>query len=121
MRRCPHFLINIHKIDDVKDAEAYIARLRAFPKLFDQLLVNLKLREEKAVVAPQFVFPLVLDARHNIINGNPFDSGPNQSPLLEDFSKKVTALTKVDAATRERLVDDAITAVNDSVKPLMKD
>jgi uncharacterized protein (DUF885 family) len=38
----PTFMINIHKIDDVKDAEAYIARLRAFPKLFDQMLVNLK-------------------------------------------------------------------------------
>jgi uncharacterized protein (DUF885 family) len=30
----PTFMINIHKIDDVKDAEAYIARLRGFPKLF---------------------------------------------------------------------------------------
>jgi uncharacterized protein (DUF885 family) len=29
----PTFLINIHKIDDVKDAEAYIARLNAIPKL----------------------------------------------------------------------------------------
>jgi uncharacterized protein (DUF885 family) len=31
----PTFLINIHKIDNVKDAEAYIARLNAIPKLFD--------------------------------------------------------------------------------------
>ena len=99
----PTFLINIHKIDDVKDAEAYIARLRGFPKLFDQLLVNLKVREEKGVVAPHFVFPLVLDACHKIIKGKPFDSGPNDSPLLEDFTKKVTALGKADAATRDRL------------------
>jgi uncharacterized protein (DUF885 family) len=27
----PTFLINIHKIDDVKDAEAYVSRLRGFP------------------------------------------------------------------------------------------
>ena len=67
----PTFMINIHKIDDVKDAEAYIARLRGFPKLFDQLLVNLKMREEKGVVAPHFVFPLVLDACHKIIKGSP--------------------------------------------------
>ena len=113
----PTFLINIHKIDDVKDAEAYIARLRAFPKLFDQLLVNLKVREEKGVVAPRFVFPLVLDACHKIIKGKPFDSGPNDSPLLEDFTKKVTALGKADAATRDRLVADAIKALNESVKP----
>ncbi len=113
----PTFLINIHKIDDVKDAEAYITRLRGFPKLFDQLLVNLKVREEKGVVAPHFVFPLVLDACHKIIQGKPFDSGPNDSPLLEDFTKKVTALGKADAATRDRLVADAIKALNESVKP----
>jgi uncharacterized protein (DUF885 family) len=113
----PTFLINIHKIDDVKDAEAYIARLRAFPKLFDQLLVNLKVREEQGVVAPHFVFPLVLDACHKIIKGKPFDSGPNDSPLLEDFTKKVAASGKPDAATRERLVGDANTALNESVKP----
>ena len=113
----PTFMINIHKIDDVKDAQAYIARLRGFPKLFDQLLVNLKVREEKGVVAPGFVFPLVLDACHKIIKGKPFDSGPNDSPLLEDFTKKVTALSKADTATRDRLVADAITALNESVKP----
>ncbi len=62
----PTFMTNIHKIDDVKDAEAYIARLRGFPRLFDQLLVNLKEREEKGVVAPRFVFPLVLDSCHKI-------------------------------------------------------
>jgi len=113
----PTFMINIHKIDDVKDADAYIARLLGFPKLFDQLLVNLKVREEKGVVAPRFVFPLVLDACHKIINGRPFDSGPNDSPLLEDFSKKVTALSKADSAKRDRLVADAIKALNESVKP----
>jgi len=113
----PTFLINIHKIDDVKDAEAYIARLRGLAKLFDQLLVNLKTREENGVMAPQFVFPLVLDACHKIIKGKPFDSGPNDSPLLEDFRKKVTALSKTDVATRDRLVADALKALNESVKP----
>lgn len=113
----PTFMINIHKIDEPKDAEAYIARLRGFPKLFDQLLVNLKMREEKGVVAPHFVFPLVLDACHKIIKGKPFDSGPNESPLLEDFTKKMTGLSKVDAATRDRFLADAINALNESVKP----
>jgi uncharacterized protein (DUF885 family) len=113
----PTFMINIHKIDDVKDADAYIARLSGFPKLFDQLLLNLKVREEKGVVAPRFVFPLVLDACHKIIKGRPFDSGPNDSPLLEDFRKKVTALSKADSAKRDRLVADAIKALNESVKP----
>ena len=31
----PTFLINVHKVDNEKDARAYIARLNAIPKLFD--------------------------------------------------------------------------------------
>jgi uncharacterized protein (DUF885 family) len=113
----PTFLINIHKIDNVKDAEAYIARLNAIPKLFDQLIVNLKMREDKGVVAPRFVFPLVLDACHKVIQGKPFDSSAGNSPLLDDFTKKVGALKDVDSATRDRLLSGATKALNESVKP----
>ena len=113
----PTFLINIHKIDNVKDAEAYIARLNAIPKLFDQLIVNLHAREDKGVVAPRFVFPLVLDACQKVIQGKPFDSSANNSPLLDDFTKKVGALKDVGFATRDRLLSDATKALKESVKP----
>jgi uncharacterized protein (DUF885 family) len=113
----PTFLINIHKVDNVKDAEAYIARLNAIPKLFDQLIVNLQVREDKGVVAPRFVFPLVLDACHKVIQGKPFDSTAGNSPLLDDFTKKVGALKDLDSATRDRLLSDATKALNESVKP----
>jgi len=113
----PTFLINIHKIDNVKDAEAYITRLNAIPKLFDQLIVNLQMREDKGVVAPRFVFPLVLDACHKVIQGKPFDSSAGNSPLLDDFTKKVGALKDVDSATRDRLLSGATKALNESVKP----
>jgi uncharacterized protein (DUF885 family) len=113
----PTFLINIHKIDDLKDAEAYIARLNSIPKLFDQLIVNLQARENKGVVAPRFVFPLVLDACHKVIQGKPFDSTASNSPLLDDFTKKIGALKDVDSGTRDRLLSDATKALNESVKP----
>ena len=113
----PTFLINIHKIDNVKDAEAYIARLNAIPKLFDQLIINLQVREEKGVVAPRFVFPLVLDACHKVIQGRPFDSSPGNSPLLDDFTKKVGMLKDVDSVTRDRLISSATKALNESVRP----
>jgi uncharacterized protein (DUF885 family) len=113
----PTFLINIHKIDNVKDAEAYIARLNAIPKLFDQLIVNLQAREDKGVVAPRFVFPLVLDACQKVIQGKPFDSSADNSPLLDDFTKKIGALKDVDSATRDRLLSGATKALKESVKP----
>jgi uncharacterized protein (DUF885 family) len=40
----PALLINVHKVDNEKDARAYIARLDAIPKLFDQVIVNLRRR-----------------------------------------------------------------------------
>ena len=113
----PTFLINIHKVDNVKDAEAYIARLNAIPKLFDQLIVDLQVREDKGVVAPRFVFPLVLDACHKVIQGKPFDSSPGNSPLLDDFTKKVGTLNDVDSVTRDRLLSSATKALNESVRP----
>ena len=113
----PTFLINIHKIDNEKDAQAYVARLNGVTKLFDQLLVNLKAREEHDIIPPKFVFPLVLQACNNVIKGQPFDeSGPN-SPLLDDFTKKVGALKNVEQAERDRLVADARKALVSSVKP----
>ena len=113
----PTFLINIHKIDNEKDAQAYIARLNGVAKLFDQLIVNLKEREEHGVIPPRFVFPLVLEACANVTKGQPFEeSGPN-SPLFEDFSKKIGKLTSVDQAARDRLVADAKKALIESVKP----
>ena len=113
----PTFLINIHKIESVKDAKAFIARLNAIPKAFDQTIVNLQVREDKGVIAPRFVFPLVLDACHKVIQGKPIDSSTNYSPLLDDFTEKIGELRDVDSATRDRLLADAMKALKESVKP----
>ncbi len=113
----PTFLINVHKIDNARDAEAYIARLNALPKLFDQVITNLRVCEEKGVLAPRFVFPLVLDACHRVIQGKPFDSSVDDSPLLGDFTKKINALKDVDSATHDRLLSSATKALKESVKP----
>src|ERR1041384_5078224 len=113
----PTFLINIHKIDNEKDAQAYIARLNGIAKLFDQLIVNLKAREEHGVIPPKFVFPLVLEACANVTKGQPFDeSGPN-SPHYDDLSKKVNAPKTVQQAVRNRLLSEARKALLESVKP----
>src|SRR6266581_3014887 len=104
----PTFLINVHKVDTEKDARAYIARLNAIPKLFDQVIANLRTSEGKGVVAPKFVFPLVLEACHKVIGGAPFDDSGTDSPLLADFKKKVGALKELDeAAQSKRANDDA--------------
>ncbi len=113
----PTFLINIHRIDSVSDAEAYIARLNGVAKQADQLLVNLQTRAEKGIVPPKFVFPLVLDACRKVTEGRPFDESGTDSTLLADFTKKVAALKDVDQPTRDRLLAGAKQALLQSFKP----
>lgn len=113
----PTFLINVHKIDNLRDAEAYVARLNATPKMFDQMIANLRECEEHKVVAPRFVFPLVLDACRKVIAGEPFDDSGKKSPLFEDLVKKVEALKTGTERERERVIAEGRKALLDSVKP----
>jgi len=112
----PAFMINMHRIDDVKDAEAYISRLNGFKTYFDQLVENLKAREAIGVVPPKFVFDKVVQDSENILIGQPFDSSKKQSTLLKDFLKKINEL-EIDAKTKTRLETQAKQALLTSVKP----
>ena len=48
----PSFLINIHRISEVSDADAYITRLNGVG-FFDQLIGQLRLREESGIFHPR--------------------------------------------------------------------
>lgn len=108
-------LINQHRIGDVADAEAYISRLNGLPKLFEQLVANLNVRAEQGIIAPKFVYPYVINDSQNIITGAPFDDGED-STLWTDFSGKVAAL-EIEDAQKQALLNDAKTALLNSVKP----
>ncbi|WP_133469926.1 DUF885 domain-containing protein [Paraglaciecola marina] len=114
-------LINQHRINDVKDAENYIARLNGVPKLFDQLIANIEARTAANIIPPKFVFPHVIRDSKNIIKGAPFDDG-EPSALLVDFTKKLDALSlKTDSpltsANKAQLMSQASLALTNSVKP----
>lgn len=108
-------LINQHRIQDVQDAEDYIARLNGLPQLFEQLGENLKLRAEKGIMAPKFVYPYVISDSKNIITGAPFDDG-EASALWADFTGKIDNLD-IDDSQMATLISDAESAMLTSVKP----
>ena len=113
----PTFLMNIHRVDNVQDAEAYIARVNGVDEQAEQVIKNLQVRADKGIIAPKFVFPLVLDACRKVIQGRPFDATETDSALLADFTKKVTALKDVDQPTRDRLLAVANDALTKSFRP----
>lgn len=112
----PAFMINMHRIDAIKDAEAYVSRLNGFYKFFSQLVENLKEREAIGVIPPKFVYDKVIQDSKNILVGQPFDSSEEKSTLLKDFLQKINKLD-VDATTKSSLETQARQALLTSVKP----
>lgn len=112
----PAFMINMHRVDNVSDAEAYIARLNGFKVYFKQLVQNLEAREAIGIIPPKFVFDKVVNDSENILVGQPFDSSDKQSTLLEDFTQKVSMLD-IDDETKAKLFDQANKALLNAVKP----
>lgn len=111
----PSLLINQHRIENETDAKAYIARLNGVKTLFSQLTEQLDKRAELGIIPPKFVFPHVIGASQNIIQGAPFTEGAD-STLLDDFRRKVTALP-IEAAAQQLLIKEAEIALISSVKP----
>ena len=103
--RIPSFLINEHLIANESEAKAYIKRLEGVPKVLNQLIVNLEIRENKNIIAPKFVFPLVIESIDKMLAGAPFEDGPD-STLLADFKRKIDALDITDD-TKSKLIINA--------------
>lgn len=111
----PSFLINIHQVSDSSDAASYISRLNGIKPMFDQIIENLKVREEKGIVPPKFVFPRVIEASKNVIKGAPFEKG-DASTILADFKAKVNSLELSDE-TKNQMIESAKAALVENVKP----
>lgn len=115
----PAFLINMHQIDSLPDARAYISRLTGIEKAMTDIIEQLKLREQNGIVPPRFVFDRTLDASRNIINGKPFTKSSEPSTLMADFKSKIEQLDLSEAEETE-LINDAENALVDHVQPAYK-
>ena len=113
------FLVNVHRVDSVEDAEAYVKRLRGIGPLFEQLLANLFESQSAGIMPPKFVFNMSIDDCWNVITGRPFDKtdGAADSPLMADLRKKIDGLDGVDDAQRAALLESGIAALTETVGP----
>jgi uncharacterized protein (DUF885 family) len=106
----PAFLINQHRVDNVADAEAYIARIRDSERAMREITDRVRAQADKGIVPPKFNFaPVRADARR-VIAGAPFAPGPD-STLLADFRKKVDKL-EAPAEVKSRLIAEAMAALS---------
>ena len=105
----PVLLINAHKVANAADAEAYIARLKAFERVAGEVSDDIDQRTAKGFLPPAFVFGRVIPDAQNQIKGAPFDAGADH-PVWADFKAKVDAL-KIDDAAKAKLKADAEAAL----------
>jgi len=104
----PAFLINIHRVADVAEAEAYIERIRGLGPVLDALSAQSAERAAKGIQPPKWVYAYLIS-----------DIGNLQKPdnaVVEDITAKVGKLS-IDAAEKARLVGAAQTAWNESAGP----
>ncbi len=113
----PTFMINIHTVSNVSDANAYIKRLETMDAMMAQRMQGMLTREEMGIIPPKFVFPMVQNDIKNILTGKPFDKSAQNSPLLDDITAKVNALDSADTATKKDLITRAEKALVEHIKP----
>lgn len=101
----PVFLINNHRVDDVADAEAYVARLRDVERVMGEIGANIRHQAELGIVPPRFNFAPVRADGRRVLSGAPFDQGPDGA-LFADFKAKVNRLPIADAE-KARLIASA--------------
>ncbi|MBA6329385.1 DUF885 domain-containing protein [Colwellia sp. MB02u-6] len=110
----PALLINQHSIKDTKQAHDYIARVRNSKLLLEQLVDQLKIRADKGIIAPKFVFAHTIRDASNLLVGAPFDN-KTDSTLFADFNKKIAQLELSDEE-KQSLTDELANALTSEFK-----
>ena len=111
----PSFLINYHRIDNISDAEAYVARLNGVKEYLGQAVENSKSNVARGIQPPAFVYDYVISDSENVLKGAPFTED-GTSTLLNDFKDKLSKI-KPAPVEKDRLIKEASDALINSFKP----
>ena len=108
----PDFMVNIHQVNDRRDAEHYVTRLGKFGVAFDQVIEGLRHREAQGVVPPRFVIERV-QAEVAEFTGRPVA----EHVLQTSFAERLAALPELGGEDREALLAASRSALAEVVYP----
>ena len=80
----PRFMMEVHQIETLSDAENYLERLSKFDDKFDQLIQLLESRKEANVIPPRFILERVIEEIEDFISRK-----VEYNLLYRDFARKV--------------------------------
>jgi uncharacterized protein (DUF885 family) len=93
----------------VKDYEDYIARLKVWPVLFDQTMVQMRKGMAEGRMPPRFLLEKVVDQASGIATQE-----PEKSPFAHPFSDFPKTMPEAD---QKRLREQGVAAIRDSMLP----
>ncbi len=106
----PAFLINIHRVSDAEQAQAYVSRIQGMGPVVDTLTAQSRERADRGIMPPDWVYPRVISDIENLLNAG------EDNAVLEDFADKVDAL-EINQETKEGLKGEAVLAWAGSAQP----
>jgi uncharacterized protein (DUF885 family) len=107
----PAFMMNIHPVRSVADADRYNDRLERFADYFDALTVGLEKREKLGIVPPRFVIERVLTQMRGFIA-----PAPRDHPLYTALKNKLAKVPGGETVTGD-ILKRTEAAIESSVYP----
>jgi len=102
-------LVSILSFTNVKDYEDYISRLRQVPRLFDQVVVQMRKGMADQLMPPKILLEQVVTQSEKLAK-----TPPEQSPFAQPFDKFPDSIAEAD---RKRLREAGVSVIRDSVIP----
>lgn len=112
----PTFMATIHRVEDRKGAEHYIARLSQFDRRLGEALDDVQRRAANGIIPPTFVVEKVLEEMRGFV-GVP----PRENILFTALDGKLAALVEqglIDPAERDELGERAAAEIAATVYPV---
>jgi uncharacterized protein (DUF885 family) len=102
-------LVSVLSFETVKDYDDYVARLKALPRLMDEVTIQMRKGMAEKVMPPKFLLEKVVTQAQGIA-----DKKPEDSPFAMPLSKIPATFSEAD---RTRLREAVLGAIRDSVTP----
>jgi uncharacterized protein (DUF885 family) len=114
----PDFLDNAHQVKDVADADAWLARLAAFPTAIDNDTARQREDAAKGVFAPDYILDTTLK-----LLGDVRDVEPGQTRMVQSFRGKLTkaSLPAARGDEAERIVRERVFPALDRQRTLIQE
>ncbi len=105
-------LTTYHTINELQDAEDYLARLEAIPARIQQTMRLIDNQDKKGIRPPVYIFNRVIKDAEDFV-GAPLA----QDIFTVDFRNKVDSVKLIDQTNREHMIQIAAVTVRDKIYP----